>query len=123
MTGIYRDDIKGTRELFSAVLDNRLNNTMKWLTSVTLIIGGADRDLGAIWHERQPGQHAVCGQFVRVRHRVRADFGDLLCRGVGAAQKAYAVISNRARRGAALPFSVFLPFFSVTRADKYRLYR
>ena len=38
MTGIYRDDIKGTRELFSAVLDNRLNNTMKWLTSVTLIM-------------------------------------------------------------------------------------
>ena len=83
--------------------------------------GGADRDLGAIRHERQPGQHAVCGQFVRVRHRVRADFGDLLCRGVGAAQKAYAVISNRARWGAALPFSVF-PVFSVTRADKYRLY-
>ena len=38
MTSIYRDDIKGTRELFSAVLDNRLNNTMKWLTSVTLIM-------------------------------------------------------------------------------------
>ena len=38
MTGIYRDDIKGMRELFSAVLDNRLNNTMKWLTSVTLIM-------------------------------------------------------------------------------------
>ena len=38
MTSIYRDDIKGTRELFSVVLDNRLNNTMKWLTSVTLIM-------------------------------------------------------------------------------------
>ena len=38
MTSIYRDDIKGTRELFSAVLDNRLNNTMKWQASVTLIM-------------------------------------------------------------------------------------
>lgn len=38
MTGIYRDDIKGTRELFSAILDNRLNNAMKYLTSITLIM-------------------------------------------------------------------------------------
>ena len=38
MTGIYRDDIKGTRELFSAILDNRLNNAMKFLSSITLIM-------------------------------------------------------------------------------------
>ena len=38
MTGIYRDDIKGTRELFSSILDNRLNNAMKYLTSITLIM-------------------------------------------------------------------------------------
>ena len=38
MTSIYRDDIKGTRELFSAILDNRLNNAMKYLTSITLIM-------------------------------------------------------------------------------------
>lgn len=38
MTGIYRDDIKGTRELFSAILDNRLNNAMKYLTSITLLM-------------------------------------------------------------------------------------
>ena len=38
MTGIYRDDIKGTRELFSSSLDNRLNNAMKYLTSITLIM-------------------------------------------------------------------------------------
>ena len=31
MTSIYRDDIKGTRELFSSILDNRLNNAMKYL--------------------------------------------------------------------------------------------
>ena len=38
MTGIYRDDIRGTRELFSSLLDNRLNNSMKYLTSITLIM-------------------------------------------------------------------------------------
>lgn len=38
MTGIYRDDIKGTRELFSSILDNRLSNAMKYLTSITLIM-------------------------------------------------------------------------------------
>ena len=38
MTSIYRDDIKGTRELFSAILDNRLNNAMKYLTSITLLM-------------------------------------------------------------------------------------
>lgn len=39
MTTIYRDIINGTRELMSSVLDNRLNNVMKTLTSVTLIMG------------------------------------------------------------------------------------
>ena len=29
---------KGTRELFSSILDNRLNNAMKYLTSVTLLM-------------------------------------------------------------------------------------
>ena len=38
MTSIYRDDIKGTRELFSSILDNRLNNAMKYLTSITLLM-------------------------------------------------------------------------------------
>lgn len=39
MTTIYRDIINGTRELMSSVLDNRLNNVMKMLTIVTLIMG------------------------------------------------------------------------------------
>ena len=38
VTSIYRDDIKGTRELFSSILDNRLNNAMKYLTSITLLM-------------------------------------------------------------------------------------
>ncbi|MDO4489670.1 MAG: magnesium transporter CorA family protein [Lachnospiraceae bacterium] len=38
MTGIYRDIINGTRELMSTVIDNRLNNVMKILTSVTLVM-------------------------------------------------------------------------------------
>lgn len=38
MTQIYRDIINGTRELMSAVLDNRLNNTMKYLASITIVM-------------------------------------------------------------------------------------
>ena len=38
MTSIYRDIINGTRELMSSVIDNRLNNVMKYLTSITLVM-------------------------------------------------------------------------------------
>lgn len=38
MTGIYRDIIDGTRELLSTIIDNRLNNVMKYLTSITLVM-------------------------------------------------------------------------------------
>lgn len=38
MTGIYRDIINGTRELMSSLLDNRLNNVMKYLTSMTIVM-------------------------------------------------------------------------------------
>ena len=37
MTQIYRDIIDGTRTLISSVMDNRLNEVMKRLTSITLI--------------------------------------------------------------------------------------
>ena len=38
MTSIYRDINNGTRELMSSVIDNRLNNVMKYLTSITLVM-------------------------------------------------------------------------------------
>ena len=38
MTSIYRDIINGTRELMSSVIDNRLNNVMKSLTIITLVM-------------------------------------------------------------------------------------
>lgn len=38
MTQIYRDILKGTRELMSTVIDNRLNNIMKYLTSITIVM-------------------------------------------------------------------------------------
>lgn len=38
MTMIYRDIINGTRELLSSVIDNRLNNIMKYLTSITIVM-------------------------------------------------------------------------------------
>ena len=38
MTSIYRDIINGTRELLSSILDNRPNNVMKYLTSITIVM-------------------------------------------------------------------------------------
>lgn len=38
MTMIYRDIINGTRELLSSVIDSRLNNVMKYLTSITIVM-------------------------------------------------------------------------------------
>lgn len=38
MTQIYRDILKGTRELMSTVIDNRLNNIMKYLASITIVM-------------------------------------------------------------------------------------
>ncbi len=71
MTGIYRDDVKGTRELFSAVLDNRLNSAMKYLTSITLLMAvptvvsglyGMNVELsGMPFAARQSGFAIVCG--------------------------------------------------------------
>lgn len=38
MTSIYRDIINGTRELLSSIIDNRLNNVMKYLATITIIM-------------------------------------------------------------------------------------
>lgn len=38
MTSIYHNIINGTRELMSSVIDNRLSNVMKFLTSVTIVL-------------------------------------------------------------------------------------
>ncbi len=38
MTQIYRDIINGTRELMSAVINNRLNNVMKYLAALTIVL-------------------------------------------------------------------------------------
>ena len=38
MTQIYRDIINGTRELMSTVINNRLNNAMKYLAAITIVM-------------------------------------------------------------------------------------
>ncbi len=38
MTQIYRDILKGTRELMSTVIDNKLNNMMKYLAAITIVM-------------------------------------------------------------------------------------
>ena len=38
MTQIYRDILKGTRELMSTMIDNRQNEIMKYLTAITIVM-------------------------------------------------------------------------------------
>lgn len=38
MTAIYREVIIGTRELLTAVINNRLNNAMKYLAAITIVM-------------------------------------------------------------------------------------
>lgn len=38
MTLIYRDIIQGTRELLSNIINNRLNNVMKYLAAITIVM-------------------------------------------------------------------------------------
>ena len=38
MTSIYRDILNGTRELISSLIDSKLNNVMKYLTAITLVM-------------------------------------------------------------------------------------
>ena len=42
MATIYREIIDGTSELMSNVINNRLNNTMKYLTSIDTGYGGSE---------------------------------------------------------------------------------
>lgn len=38
MTGIYRDILSGTRELLSTVINNRMNDVMKYLAAITIVM-------------------------------------------------------------------------------------
>lgn len=38
MTNIYRDIINGTRELMTTIINNRLNNVMKFLAAITIVM-------------------------------------------------------------------------------------
>ena len=91
MTSIYRDDIKGTRELFSSILDNRLNNAMKYLTSITLLMAVPTVISGLygmnVQSDGMPFANTTAG-FAIV---LAPDAGALCVCGVGAAQEAHVV--------------------------------
>lgn len=71
MTAIYRDIIDGTRELLSSVIDNRLNNVMKYLTSITIVMaiptiisGIYGMNVDSKWMPLASAQHGfgiICG--------------------------------------------------------------
>ncbi|MEE3420411.1 MAG: magnesium transporter CorA family protein [Lachnospiraceae bacterium] len=53
MTSIYRDIIEGTSTLLSTIMDNRLNDVMKYLTSITLVLA-IPTIIGGIWGMNVP---------------------------------------------------------------------
>ena len=53
MTTIYRDIIEGTSTLLSTIMDNRLNDVMKFLTSITLVLA-IPTIIGGIWGMNVP---------------------------------------------------------------------
>ena len=53
MTSIYRDIINGTRELMSSVISNRLNEVMKVLTSITIVMS-IPTIIGGLWGMNVP---------------------------------------------------------------------
>ena len=60
MTTIYRDVIDGTRELMSSVIDSKLNNVMKYLTSITIVMAIPTIISWHIWNECRWRMDAVC---------------------------------------------------------------
>ena len=56
MTTIYRDIIDGTRQLLSSVIDNRLNDVMKRLTSLTVLMA-IPTIISGIWGMNTNGEY------------------------------------------------------------------
>lgn len=48
MTSIYRDIINGTRDLISTLINNRLNNAMKYLAAITIVLS-VPTIIGGLW--------------------------------------------------------------------------
>ncbi len=55
MTAIYRDIISGTRDLMSTVINNRLNNVMKYLASITIVMS-IPTIISGLWGMNVSGQ-------------------------------------------------------------------
>lgn len=77
MTSIYRDIINGTRELMSSVINNRLNNVMKYLTSITLVMAIPTIISRYLRYERAVGRYARSQFAIWVCHCVRRYGSDL----------------------------------------------
>lgn len=77
MTSIYRDIINGTRELMSSVIDNRLNNVMKYLTSITIVMAIPTVISGIYGMNVDEPVDAVCQYAARIFADLCADSVDL----------------------------------------------
>lgn len=76
MTMIYRDIINGTRELVSSVINNRLNNVMKYLTSITLVMA-IPTIISGLYGMNVVGNGCHCLILLMVRNYLYRNFGNL----------------------------------------------
>ena len=88
MTAIYRDIINGTRELVSTVINNRLNNVMKLLASITIVMAIPTIISGLF------GGYAICSQSVGLCDYLR-HYGDDLCGGADCVEETEDVVRSR----------------------------
>lgn len=64
MTSIYRDIIDGTRQLMATVINNRLNNVMKYLTAITIVMS-IPTIISGLWGMNVAGEWMP---FATIRH-------------------------------------------------------
>ena len=60
MTDIYHNILRSTMSLFGSIIDNNLNQVMKFLAAITIILELPTMIVGIVWYERQWCWNAVC---------------------------------------------------------------
>ncbi len=55
MTDIYHNILRSTMSLFGSIIDNNLNQVMKFLAAITIILELPTMISGLVWNERQRG--------------------------------------------------------------------
>lgn len=91
MTDIYHNILRSTMSLFGSIIDNNLNQVMKFLARSRLFLELANDDLGIVWYERQWCWNAVCDESIWVCSNLDFFFDRLFDRGVYFEEETYTI--------------------------------